>query len=311
MIEHQVDLRENPPPSGWGVLVKEDAVDRLARRLADHRFEPASYDYEGTPNYSGEDWGRFIVLGVSVVWRLWPPAGEQMWGVADGNQLVMDAPGLWTCFAREPRSLDLDWLASGALGADFFDGEGTLQDVPRRVEALRDVARSLIEHHQGSVTGLVANLEGDARSLSDALTATIPGYQDRPSSPVGVLAFDKLANLAVTMLAARLSISGTDRFPVFPDYMLPRHLRHDGVLVYSDALARRVDSEQLLDAGSLEEMAIRWGTIHAAELLRRKLHEIGNPVSTPALDYWLWSEAVLGPRADLMGRHHLCVTEAY
>ncbi|MEX2655665.1 MAG: queuosine salvage family protein [Acidimicrobiia bacterium] len=289
----------------------EAAVERLAKRLADHRFEPASYEYEGTPDYSGEDWGRFVVLGVSVVWRLWPPAGERMWGVAESGQIVEDASGLWLCFGREPRSLDLEWLAGGGLGEDFFDGEGILQDVPRRIEVLGEVARSLITHHQGSVTGLVEKVEGDAVALRDALAATIPGYQDRPSSSDGVLAFDKLANLAVTMLAARLPITGTERFPVFPDYMLPRHLRHEGVLVYSDALARKVDSGHLLDAGSLEEMAIRWGTIQGAELLRRRLAEKGNPVSTPDLDYWLWSEAVLGPRADLMGPHHLCITEAY
>jgi hypothetical protein len=58
-------------------------------------------------------------------------------------------------------------------------------------------------------------------------------------------------------------------------------------------------------------MAIRWGTIFSAEMLRRSLVDAGNPVSTPDLDYWLWSEAVIGPNATAMGPHHLCVTEAY
>lgn len=311
MIEPPVDVRENPPPPGWGVLVDHTAVERLATRLSDHPFEPASYEYEGTPEYTGEDWGRFVILGVSVVWRLWPPAGHRMWAVRTGDQVVEDASALWVCFAREPRSLDLEWLARGELTEAFFDGEGTLQDVPRRIEVLRDVAQALIEHHDGSVSGLIEKTGGDAVVLRDALASTVPGYRDRPVSPVGILPFDKLANLAVTMLAARLPITGTDRFPVFPDYMLPRHLRHDGVLVYSDALASGVDSGRLLDAGSLEEMAIRWGTIYGADHLRRRLLELGNDVSTPDLDYWLWSEAVLGPRAGDMGPHHLTITEAY
>jgi hypothetical protein len=46
-------------------------------------------------------------------------------------------------------------------------------------------------------------------------------------------------------------------------------------------------------------------------MLRRSLVDAGNPVSTPDLDYWLWSEAVIGPNATAMGPHHLCVTEAY
>lgn len=147
--------------------------------------------------------------------------------------------------------------------------------------------------------------------LADLLAASVPGYFDRPASPAGVLAFDKLANLAVTMLAARLPITGTETFPVFPDYMLPRHLRHEGILVYRNELATAVDERRLLEAGSLPEMAIRWATIHAAERLRATLADLGNPVSTPDLDYWLWSEAVIGPRAESMGEHHRCLTEAY
>lgn len=306
-----IDLRENTPPPDWGVTVDAGAIDRLASRLVDHRFQPASYEYEGTPDFDGEDWARFVVLGVAVVWRLWPPNGERMWGVRHGEQFFEDASGVWTCFGREPRSLDLDSIASGGLDASFFAGEGTLQDIPLRVRRLHAVARALLSHHDGSVLGMIERSGGDAVQLRDILVETIPGYLDRPASPKGTLCFDKLANLAVTMLAARLPVTGIEQFPVFPDYMLPRHLRHEGVLVYADSLAVVVDSGTVLVAGSHEEMAIRWATIRAAELLRRRLNSLGNPVTTPELDYWLWYEAVLGTRAAEMGNHHLCITEAY
>jgi len=306
-----VDLREIPPPAAWGVSIDRGAIDRLAGRLAGHMFEPASYDYEGTPEFSGEDWGRFVLLGVAVVWRLWPPPNRAAWGVREAGGLVEDAPGIWTCFRREPNSLDLDWHAAGGAGVSFFAGEGFLQDVPRRIERLRDVARGLLDLHSGSVLGMIERAGGDAISLRDLLVKTVPGYHDRPDSPAGRLPFDKLANLAVTMLAARLPITGVERFPVFPDYMVPRHLRHEGVLVYADELAADVDEGRLIDPGSTEEMAIRWASIFGAELLRQELSKQGNPVTTPDLDYWLWFEAVLGSRAGAMGRHHLCITEAY
>jgi hypothetical protein len=179
------------------------------------------------------------------------------------------------------------------------------------MELLSEVARALLDLHGGSVLGMIERAGGDAVVLRDMIVETIPGYFDRPNSPLGVLAFDKLANLAVTMLAARLPITGTERFPVFPDYMVPRHLRYEGVLVYGENVAQAVDSHQLFQAESLGELAIRWGSIFAAEQLRRNLALLGKPVTTPDLDYWLWSEAVLGPRAAQMGPHHLCVTEAY
>jgi hypothetical protein len=311
MNEDPSDLREHPPPGSWGVTISAQGVDEMASRLSEHRFAAASYDYEGTPDWHGEDWGRFVILGVSVVWRLWPPPGERMWGVVDGDAVIEDAPGIWTCFAREPRSRDLEWLASGGVDDGFFRGSGHLQDIGARVERLRAVATALLDHHHGSVLGMVEASSGDAIALRDLIVETVPGYVDRPASPVGVLGFDKLANLAVTMLASRLPVVGTERFPVFPDYMLPRHLRHTGVLVYSEELAAAVDGGEILAADSLPEMAIRWATIHAAEQVRRRLEDAGNPVTTPELDYWLWHEAVLGPHAHEMGRHHLCLTEAY
>lgn len=311
LIGCDIDLRENSPPPDWGVAIDAEAVGSLAARLADHRFQPASYEYEGTPDFDGEDWARFVVLGVAVVWRLWPPHGERMWGVRDGDQFYEDASGIWTCFGREPRSLDLNWIASGGLDSSFFAGEGALQDIPQRVRRLREVAQALLQHHDGSVLGMIEASHRDALRLRDVLVETIPGYVDRPASPAGVLCFDKLANLAVTMLAARLPVTGIEKFPVFPDYMLPRHLHHEGVLVYAESLAAAVDSGTVLVAESREEMAIRWATIRAAEILRRRLNSLGNPVTTPELDYWLWYEAVLGTRAAEMGNHHLCVTEAY
>ena len=309
--EPHPDLREQAPPPSWGVTIAPRAIDETVTTLADHRFEPASYDYEGTPDWHGEDWGRFVLLGVSVVWRLWPPLGDEMWAVDVGGRLISDAPGVWTCFAREARSRDLEWLATGGLDERFFRGVGHLQDVGRRVERLRAVAAGILTDHDGSVLGMIEAVGGDAIELRDLIVATLPGYVDRPPSPAGVLAFDKLANLAVTMLGSRLPVDGVDRFPVFPDYMLPRHLRHLGILVYSDELAATIDGGQLLEADSLPEMAIRWATIHAAAELRRRLEEAGNPVTMPQMDYWLWHEAVLGPHAQAMGPHHLCITEAY
>ena len=311
MKQPVADLRVVGPPRSWGVTVSSRALDETAAKLSRHRFVPASYDYEGTPDWHREDWARFVLLGVSVVWRLWPPDGERMWGVVDGERIIEDAPGIWTCFGREPRSVDLEWLASGGMGRDFFRGAGHLQDIEARIDRLREVATALVDHHQGSIMGMIEACSGDAVALRDLVVDTIPGYLDRPTSPAGILRFDKLANLAVTMLASRLPIVGVDRFPVFPDYMLPRHLRHLGVLVYSDELAWAVDHGEVLEADSLPEMAIRWATIHAAEQLRLRLHSAGNPVTTPELDYWLWHEAVLGPHAQTMGGHHLCITEAY
>ena len=298
-------LREIDPPPEWGITIDRAAIDDLAERLAADPPAPTHFDYAGIPDVEGEEWARFVLLGVSVVWRLWPPRGSAMWS-AEG---LDDAPGVWHCFRRRPEALDLDLVAGGHLSDDFFAGDGVLQDIPRRLERLRDLAATILGEFGGSALAVVG--EEDAVEVSERISTSLPGYMDRPPSPEGILPFDKLANLATAMLAARLPIRGLDRFGVYPDYMLPRHLRHRGVLVYTDDLARRVDDRELLEAGSLEEMGIRWATVRAGELLRRAALSHGTDIPTPDLDYWLWSEAVLGPDADAMGEHHRCITEAY
>src|SRR5690606_32464886 len=156
--------------------ISPEALTAMSLRLADHRFVPASYDYAGTPPYTGEDWGRFVLLGVSVVWRLWPPEGHRMWGVPTAGGVVEDAPGVWMCFGREPRSLDLEWLAGGGHDEGFFAGDGHLQDVPLRVRRLQEVGAALLERHDGSVLDLIARCDGDAVMLRDSIVDTLPGY---------------------------------------------------------------------------------------------------------------------------------------
>jgi hypothetical protein len=309
-------ITTEPPPPEWGVAVDAEAVDGLADRLAAYRFPDPAFDYEGVPDLDPGGWCDFAVLGVSVVACLWAPEGEQTWEIDLDGRPLEDAPGMWACFTRHVRhrgSLDPAWFRhlDERDGREFFAGRGTLQLVPERVDRLRAVAAALGDRWDGRASALVDAADGDAGRMVDLLVETVPGYLDRPETPAGTLQFDKLARLAVAMIGARVPVSGLERFPVYPDYMLPRHLRYERVLRYEPALAATVDTRREIAAGSSWEHAIRWATVHAGERLLRALHVRGNPVSSPALDYHLWWEAVLGPEAGDMGEHHRTVTLAY
>jgi hypothetical protein len=306
-----VDIENLDPPEEWGVRVDPGAIEAVAGSLTSHPFAPASFAYPGVPALEGEAWARFVLLGVAVVWRLWPPDDQPMWAAELDGEWLEDAAGIWSCFAREPRSTDLGRHASGAVSEGFFAGRGHLQDIPRRLEVLASVSSALLDRWGGEAMRMIAAAGGRAEALTSLLVETIPGYRDRPVTELGILPFDKLAHLAVAMLSARLPITGVEEFPVYPDYMLPRHLRHLGILVYEPDLAAAVDERRLIPRESEWELAIRWGTVRAAALLRESLSAVGNVVTTPQLDYWLWAEAVLGPTAGAMGEHHRTLTEAY
>ncbi len=79
-------------------------------------------------------------------------------------------------------------------------------------------------------------------------------------------------------------------------------LRFHGVLDYDQELAEAVDNFKPIEPGSDWELGIRWATVFAAEQLRVALTELGKNVPTPALDYALWHDAVLGPGCRRHGR---------
>lgn len=308
------DLTAAAPPVDWGVEIDEEALGRYADRLAGTDLRTADYDYAGVPALSGERWCDFVVLGVSVVSCLWPPDDEPMWQVElDGTRLD-DAPAVWACFTRRIRTdggLHLDAFVGMSDDDGFFDGRGTLQLVPERIDRLRGVARALARTWNGTAGTLVREAEHDARAVADLLIDTVPGYRDRPETEAGVLPFDKLALLAASMISSKVPLSGLERFPVFPDYMLPRNLRHRGVLVYGPELAEAVDRRAVIAEGSHWEHAIRWATVHAGARLLDALADRGREIAPTSLDYHLWYEAVLGPEAAEMGEHHRTVTLTY
>ena len=191
-----------------------------------------------------------------------------------------------------------------------------MQLVPRRVEVLRRVAATIEHRWDGTAANLVEEAGRDAKRVADLLTETMPGYQDRPLTSEGVLCFDKLSHLAAAIMASGVGwdaggFGGFDDFPVYPDYMLPRVFRHYGAMRYSAELADAIDHRQLIPADSEAEHAIRWATVFCGAELKKALAERGNPVAAPALDYRLWSVAVLGPQASSFGEHHRTITLRY
>lgn len=303
------------------MTVDEAAISKLARDWSADTFELPDFSYPGTPPTREESWWfDYVTLAVSVLACLWPPEDEQVWHTELDGDWLDDAPGIFAVFTKRLRAGGLSLEAIAGLsddeGAEWFAGKGVLQLIPERVELLRQVAKTLLDRWDGSAANLVEAAQRDGHRIADLLSETVPGYQDRPHTEAGVLPFDKLSHLAAAVMAAGVGWSsagftGYDDFPVYPDYMLPRVLRHFGILTYSPELAEAIDTRQQVAADSLAEHAIRWATVYAGAALRSRLAAQGNSVAAPALDYRLWSEAVLGPDAANFGEHHRTLTMRY
>ena len=160
--------------------------------------------------------------------------------------------------------------------------------------ALNDLGRLLLERHDGRFGALVAAADGSAGRLI-GLLARMPFYRDESAYGDLTVPFYKRAQLTAADLA--LAFDGTgpgrfddlDRLTIFADNLVPHVLRLDGILVYDEGVAARIDAQELIVPGSAEEVEIRACAVHAVELLRAACARGGRPTTSMALDYVLWT----------------------
>jgi len=178
--------------------------------------------------------------------------------------------------------------------------------------ALNDLGRLVAAY--GSFTAFVAAADRSADRLVHQLDQ-LAFYRDRALHDGHEVLFYKRAQITVADLDRELRGTGPgafddlDQLTAFADNLVPHVLRVDGVLRVDPDLVARIDREELLAAGSEEEVEIRAAGVHAVELLRAALRTEGHDVRSSRLDEVLWRRGG-GPRYKAVARHR-CRTVFY
>jgi hypothetical protein len=160
--------------------------------------------------------------------------------------------------------------------------------------ALRELGAWLDSRHAGSFAKAVDAAGESAERLAAALVE-MPLYRDVARYAGFEVPFYKRAQLTAADLAAAFGTRGPGRFrdlerlTIFADNLVPHVLRREGVLVYAPGLAARIDREELVPAGSPEEVEIRAVALHAVERAVLALQQQGIDASAQRLDYLLWN----------------------
>ena len=139
--------------------------------------------------------------------------------------------------------------------------EATAELMELFARALNDLGTYVSSDFGGSFAALVESAHGSAERLVGILAHGMPFYRDVP--------FYKRAQLTAADLATAgvASFDDLDRLTIFADNLVPHVLRVDGVLEYDAALLARIDREELIASGSVEEREIRGCALHAVELI--------------------------------------------
>ncbi len=160
--------------------------------------------------------------------------------------------------------------------------------------ALNDLGQYLLERFGESFVGLVESAGGSAERLA-LLLIEMPYFNDVASYGDLKVPFYKRAQITAADLWIAFDGQGPghfedlDRLTIFADSLVPHVLRTDGVLLYGDDLAARIEREEWIPAGCAEEVEIRACALHAVELLSAELHRSGRDVPPMKLDYLLWN----------------------
>jgi hypothetical protein len=125
---------------------------------------------------------------------------------------------------------------------------------------------------------LIAAADGSAARFAAQLAEGMAFFDD--------MGFFKRAQITANdlVLAGVATFDDVDRLTVFADNFLPHVLRLDGVLVFDETLATRIDRGELLEPGGAQECELRACAVHACEGLARRLG-----VAPRLLDNWLWN----------------------
>jgi hypothetical protein len=118
---------------------------------------------------------------------------------------------------------------------------------------------------------------GTAQALAATFAREVPMFNDA--------GFHKRAQILPNdlALAGVAEFADLDTLTIFADNLVPHVLRCDGVLVYDDALAGRIDAEELVD-DARQEREIRASAVVACAHIAAALG-----VSERTLDMWLWT----------------------
>jgi hypothetical protein len=148
--------------------------------------------------------------------------------------------------------------------------------------ALNDLGAYVGDCFGGSFRALVDAAEGSAERLVSILDRMTfyrdVGYYKRAQLTAADLAVAKVAHF-----------NDLDRLTIFADNLVPHVLRVDGVLEYEPRLLERIQREELIPAGSIEEREIRACALHAVELIVQAVREHGERATPMQLDYVLWN----------------------
>jgi hypothetical protein len=159
--------------------------------------------------------------------------------------------------------------------------------------ALNQLGEWIMTTHRGDYLGFLRK----SKSVDAAVTSLLEMRFFRDVATYGAtdIPFLKRAQLLLhDMRIAEpdhelLGFEDFGQLTIFADNVIPFVLKADRVLQYDQWLERRIQNEELIGSGSMEEIEMRACSLHAVEILRDIVSEELREITSGEIDYCLWN----------------------
>jgi hypothetical protein len=303
------------------VWIDKERLDLLAQQWLEKVSTPDPTWYEQYHFHDGtERTVNWILVLDALNFCFWAERGQPRWSIEyQGETLngyLAEAAALKRAVEEGIPVWDaafLSTISSEAL-AHIFRGQQAIPLFEQRLHNVREVGRVLLEQYDGQFTHAIEQAGGSAVQLTLLLAKNFPSFNDVALYRNHVVRFFKRAQICVADIRGSFgnkswgAFSDLDQLTAFADYKVPQVLRHFGVLEYDPELAERINNQQVLEAGSEEEVELRAATVWACELLRREMLRHDYPTTAAEIDMRLW---LLGQHSTEMYPYHRTRTMYY
>jgi hypothetical protein len=279
------------------VKIDFKAIERAADTLVEKHIEPPMWNYDlhfhdGTPRTV-----NYLFLLDALNFCFW---GKPKWKINYNGQTL---DGYWALAASLKRAaqkksemLSAEWLASLAP-QDLFEilrGAGEIPLFTERWRNARELGTVLKNLWEGEAARLVECAEHNAPRLAQMIAENFSSFNDIAVYDCREVRLFKRAQILVADLWGAFGgkdwgeFDNIDELTAFADYKLPQILRAWGILKYTPSLARQVDAQIELAAGSPAEIEIRAAMLWGVEFLRDALAQRGRKFWSTQVDWILW-----------------------
>jgi Potential Queuosine, Q, salvage protein family len=296
-------------------------VDQWLQKATDHNAKTTPTWYDRYHFYDGTERTANWILALDAMnFCFWAEKDQPRWCIEyQGERLngyFAEAAALKRAVEEGFPLWDASYLSTISEKdlAYIFRGEQTIPLFEERLRNLREVGTVLLQQYDGQCIHAIELADRSAVKLALLLAKDFLSFNDVALYRNRTIRFFKRAQICVADLHGSFSgkswgaFSDIDQLTAFADYKLPQVLRHFGVLEYLPSLARRIDAQELLEAGSEEEVELRAATIWACELLRQELARHKRIMTTAEIDLRLW---LLGQNSSTMQPYHRTRTIYY